>query len=66
LEKELNNITVSERKHTMEVNMIATITNKAADTYKKASRVRKKKLCKILISNIYIDKRKRLTIRVNH
>ena len=66
LERELNNITVSERKQTMEIDVIGKVINRAAETYRKASRVRKKKLCKILISNIYIDKRKRLTIRVNH
>jgi hypothetical protein len=62
----LNNITISERKQTMEIDVIGKVINRAVETYRKASRVRKKKLCKILISNIYIDKRKRLTIRVNH
>ena len=66
LERELNNITVSERKQTMEMDMITKVINKAAETYRKSTRVRKKKLCKILISNIYIDKKKRLTIKVNH
>jgi hypothetical protein len=50
----------------MEMDMITKVINKAAETYRKSTRVRKKKLCKILISNIYIDKKKRLTIKVNH
>ena len=65
LREELNNIIISERKQTMELDMAVKILNNAAKTYKNASRVRKKKFCKLLISNICIDKRKRLTIRVN-
>ena len=45
---------------------MSNIINRAAEAYKKTSRVRKKKLCKILISNICLDKIKKLTIRVNH
>lgn len=63
--RELDNILAVERDMALELELMAKLLERAANNYKNSSNVRKKKITKLLFSNIYIDNKKRLTILVN-
>ena len=63
--KEVDNISSDERNKIMEFDIMTKLLDKADKIYENSSSVRKKKICKILTPNIYIDNKKRLTIEVN-
>lgn len=65
LQSSLDNIFTTERNMALEFDVLVQTLKRAADTYKNASNVRKKKICKLLFSNIYINNKKKLTIEVN-
>ena len=62
---ELENLTISERNKEMEFQIFTKMLKNADKYYKKASNVQKKKICKLLISNIIVDSKKRLRIERN-
>jgi len=64
IEKELMAVTENERNTMVEVQVFLDVLRKAASTYKKASYVRKRSIIDLFISNISVDKQKRLTLAV--
>lgn len=64
IEKELMAVTESERNTMIEVQVFLDVLRKAASTYKKASYVRKRSIIDLFVSNISVDKQKRLTLAV--
>lgn len=65
LRLELNDIQISERSQMEEFSNFLQILQKAGELYRKSSKVRKKKICKLLVSNIFIDNKKELHIERN-
>ncbi len=59
---ELSNLTVSERNKMVEFQIFAKMLKSADIYYQKASNVQKKKIAKLLISNLIVDSKKRLRI----
>lgn len=62
---ELSWLTVSARNKEMEFSIFAKMLKNAGNYYKKASNVQKKKICKLLVSNIVVDSKKRLRVERN-
>ncbi len=65
LEKERSEIDLSERNEIVELRIFLDMLNKSGEYFRKASYVQKRRISKILFSNIVIDNKKRLTIAVN-
>ena len=65
LEKQKSEINISERNEILELTVFLDMLRKADEYFKKASYVQKRKICKILFSNIIFYNKKRLTIKVN-
>lgn len=64
LKGEIDDIDESDRNEVMEVEAFMNIICNADSYYKRASYVQKRKITKILFSNIVLDHRKRLHIAV--
>jgi SMC interacting uncharacterized protein involved in chromosome segregation len=64
LEKDLKDNNVSERNEILEASTFLDVLRNASTYYKKANYVQKRKISKILFSNIVINNKKRLTIKV--
>ena len=64
LQKELEDIVISERDQLMEFEIFIDILQKAGKYYKKVNYVQKAKIFEILFLNITVDKQKRLTVTV--
>lgn len=64
LKWEINDIDESDRNEILEIEAFMNILSNADSYYKKASYVQKRKITKILFSNIVLDHRKRLHIAV--
>ena len=62
---ELNSLSVSERNKEVEFQLFAKMLKNAGTYYKKATNVQKQKICKLLVSNLVVDNRKRLRIERN-
>ena len=65
LRERLDNMFVPERNVALELEAVNAVLERAANTYKNSSNVRKKKFVKKLFSNLYVDTKKGLTIEVN-
>jgi len=63
LRKEIESLDESERDEMLELEVFIDLLNKTQELYTKASYVRKRKICKILFSNIKITHEKRLLIQ---
>ena len=61
---EYNNLSKSDRKKELEFEAIINLMQNVGEEYRKRWKVRRKKICELLISNIFIDKEKGLTIEV--
>lgn len=64
IQKEMETITVSERNTILELDVFVNLIKNLGTDYKKASYVQKRKITSIMLSNIVVDNKKRLTIGV--
>jgi hypothetical protein len=64
IQKELSIINEDERNGLVEFEIFADTLRNSASSYKKASYVRKRSMIDLFISNISLDKKKRLTFEV--
>jgi len=65
IQSELNNINTSERNTIKEFQIFVNVLQKSGKYYKKASYVQQAQISSLLFSNIFVDKKKKLTIKVN-
>jgi len=64
IQKEMEAITVSERNTILELEVFIHLIKNVGEDYKKANYVQKRRIASIMLSNIIVDKQKRLTIAV--
>jgi DNA invertase Pin-like site-specific DNA recombinase len=64
LRKQVEEMDDSERNEIIELEVFIDVLNNAKNYYEKASYVQKRKIAKILFSNIKIDTKKRLTVQI--
>jgi hypothetical protein len=64
LNNELQDIDISERNEILELEAFKYVINNSKSYYKRANYVQKRKISKLLFSNIKIDHEKRLQIQV--
>jgi hypothetical protein len=64
IEKELMEVTEGERNTMVEIQVFLDVLRKSASIYKKADYVRKRSIIELFVSNISLDKEKRLTLEV--
>lgn len=64
IQKEMEAITVSERNTILELEVFIHLIKNVGEDYKKANYVQKRRIASIMLSNIVVDKQKRLTIGV--
>lgn len=64
VQKDLGTINEDERNTLVEFEIFLDTLRNSASAYKKASYVRKRSMIDLFISNVYVDKKKRLTLEV--